>query len=198
LVAPCFLGGLRAGRFARRLLRGRLGLFRDLPHVDFDDFAAACDGLLHTLTHIRAGLRRERQPLRFELPQRSRVQRVVDAAAMPFERGAQGLEVAVNLREPRFLGMQRIAFLLDDSIDILVATAQLFQEPPQFGGVLDASVTSRARRCKSSPASLRSASPSGGCRMLSGAGESCVPGRTSTLGGGVGEDCRNRDSGFIN
>ena len=71
-----------------KLLRGRVGLFRDLPRMGSDDFVTAFHGQFHTLTHRRAGLRLEGQPLRFELPQRGWIQRVVDAATMPLERGA--------------------------------------------------------------------------------------------------------------
>jgi hypothetical protein len=57
---------------------------------------------------------------------------------VPLEGGAEGVEGALQFRLTRLLGMQRIAFLLDDFINVLVAAAQLFEEPPQFDRIVDA------------------------------------------------------------
>src|SRR5271170_803199 len=102
-----------------RLLRGSPSrLFSDLPQMFRDDFLATIDRLLRTLLDSRVRLRGQRAPPTVEVFKRRGVEGVIGPMAVPLERRAERIDLARNCRRSALLGMQRVAFLLEDLVDV--------------------------------------------------------------------------------
>src|ERR1700737_1801269 len=103
-----------------------------------NDFPTTINGLTSAFPDLRSGLRRERSPAGVELLEGWHVERVEDPMTVSLEGRAEGLYVAVDLRDPLFFGTQHIALLLDDLIDTLVLAAHLPEEFLELHRILNA------------------------------------------------------------
>src|SRR5271156_1630814 len=118
-------------------MRRRRGLLRQLPFMRRDDFPAGFHAPMHPLPRFGFRLRLESFPLRLELPQGRRVERVMDSMTVPFERCTERIDLAFDTCDPQLFGAYRIALLLDDLVDALVLAAQLFEELLELGRIGD-------------------------------------------------------------
>ena len=77
----------------------------------------------------------ERLPARVEVPQGRLVNRLIDPVRVPLKRlaGADGIAAAFSTR--LLLGIERVAFLANDLVDVLVLAVQLLHELPELGGI---------------------------------------------------------------
>ena len=95
------------------------------------------DGLTRALVDICGRRRGQSLPAGFEVLEPGCVLRVVSPVTVPFQRGASRSDLVADLFRLAILGVQRIAFLLEDLVDTLVFVADLRQQLPELRRIAD-------------------------------------------------------------